>query len=129
MNKSQLTGDDDDTGDGGISGGFSPPSWSCTNNNGAGAWMHLCWSVFFGRGLGLTSTISKVPDSPRFLACTFLMAETRQGWWEIKGQVLALPQAPSVTAGDLLHLSMPQSPAVNNTSFPLLCFCPCQFIL
>lgn len=57
------------------------------------------------------------------------MAEIRQRQWETKGWVLALPQAPSVTAGNLLHLAMPQSPAVNNTSFPLLRFCPCQFRL
>lgn len=56
-------------------------------------------------------------------------AETGQHQWETKGQASALPQAPCVTAGNLLHLSVPWSPAVNNTSLPLLCLCPCQFRL
>lgn len=90
----------------------------------------ICAGLCFLTGvLVLPQPSAKFPTHPDSWRAPSLMAETRQGWWEIKGQVLALPQAPSVTAGDLLHLSMPQSPAVNNTSFPLLCFCPCQFIL
>ena len=130
VNQSQLREDDDDTRGRVVSEGafLLPPSHAQIRM--AQGQECICAGLCFLAGvLASPEPSAKFPTHPDSRCAPSLMAETRQRRREIEGQVLALPQAPSVTAGDLLHLSMPRSPAVNNTSFPLLCFCPCQFRL
>lgn len=56
----------------------------------------ICAGLCFLTGvLALPQPSAKFPTHPDSWRAPSLMAETRQGWWEIKGQVLALPQAPS----------------------------------